>query len=75
MAICRSGNNGFPILARLLEAKSGRTLPHSKTWPSFGTRNSLALWSAAVFRRFGIACHSITGRKSSLTFNPSVLNR
>jgi hypothetical protein len=28
--------------------KSGRTLPHSKTWPWFHAHFSLALWSAAL---------------------------
>jgi hypothetical protein len=36
---------------------------------------AVTFWSAAVLRRFGIACHSTTGTKSSLTLNPSVLNR
>ena len=32
--------------------KSGGAPPHSKTWPGYQTHYSLALWSAAVLRRF-----------------------
>src|SRR4029077_18019585 len=39
------------IKSSILLEKSGRTLPHSKTWPSI-LRFTLASWSAAVLRRF-----------------------
>jgi hypothetical protein len=44
-----------PDFAALLaqRVESGRTLPHSKTWAFFASvQDALALWSAAVLRRF-----------------------
>src|SRR5436190_21949886 len=53
------------LLQRVLLAitwQSGGTPPHSKTWPLFQAQYSLASWSAAVLRRFGIEWRGVLRR-------------
>jgi len=41
-------------------AESGKSLPHSKTWPTFAAHSALAFWSAAIIRRFEILAAAAT---------------
>jgi hypothetical protein len=75
MATCRSGKQRFSDFSPSIKSEKRQNTAALQNVAVIRNANSLAFWSAAVLRRLGIACHSTTGTNSSLTLNPSVLNR